>query len=195
MQSKPPLLEPQGYAANTPILAGLQGPSVRSGLLKRIDFIEAAPVQALHSRPYSHGAYAHVVQYQRATWTACLICFPAESPERDLWQKTNLSVFGHGLQLNFLNFLCDFSTLLLTLFLAHSTYFSHVIPFSALFCVCSVAFVFSDVFFPLLSSSLSPPLPCDLLLGEVWVFGQANPGWACLVTTVLPSDKAQHCDG
>lgn len=94
VQSRPALLQPEGYPANTPILAGRQGLCVEPWLLKPTGFIEAAPVQALHSRPYLHGAYAHVVQYQRATWTACLICFPAESPERDLCQKTNLSLSG-----------------------------------------------------------------------------------------------------
>lgn len=187
------LLQPEGYPANTPIPAGLQGLCVELWLLKRLSCIEAAPVRACIA-DLIHMVLTHMLCNIS---TACLICFPAESPERDRCQKTNLSVLSSASSETSWTSASSCTTSRLSF--SHTLYlfFSCHLFLHSFLCVL-LCLYFLPAFFPFsLHRSLSPSLslPCDLLLGEVWVFGQASPGRACLVTAVLPSDKALHCDG
>ena len=63
----------------------------------------------MHSSSYSHAAEAHVVQYQRATWTASINLFSSSiSWEGSLSENKPLRL-KHGLQLNLFNFSLHFT--------------------------------------------------------------------------------------
>lgn len=105
----------------------------------------------MHSSSYSDGAEAHVVQYQRATWTASINLFSSSISWEGSLSENKPLCLKHGLHLNLFNFCL-----------------SLYISLSSLRCY-SPTFPLTPLFFPVIPSSLSllfallchhPPPPC-----------------------------------